>query len=217
MPSEPKRKSWSNLPIRWALRSMWKSFPCHSAWATPWVNVQARHRLVGELRVEADHVGPLELADEGQRVADGRQEDVAPRLVRLGLERDPHAVAPLADVLAAQVDRLLVAVEREPDVLGRVGLDALAAAPHHEDLGAQLGAEVDGVERLAHREPADVGIVGGERALLEHRPARTGWSSPSAPSCRSRRARRGTASGSPRARPATTRSGTRSSSWKFTP
>ena len=27
MPSEPKRKSWSYLPIRWALRSMWKSLP----------------------------------------------------------------------------------------------------------------------------------------------------------------------------------------------
>ena len=38
MPSDPNRKSWSNLPMRWALRSMWKSFPCHSAWATPWVN-----------------------------------------------------------------------------------------------------------------------------------------------------------------------------------
>ena len=36
MPSEPNRKSWSNLPIRCALRSMWKSLSCHRAWATAW-------------------------------------------------------------------------------------------------------------------------------------------------------------------------------------
>ena len=117
---------------------------------------EARHRLVRELGVEADHVGPLELADERQRVADRRQEDVAARLVRLGLERDAQVVAALADVLAAEVDRFLVAVERGAHVLGRVGLDALAAAPHHVHVRAELGAEVDGVERLAHREAADV-------------------------------------------------------------
>ena len=38
MPSEPNRKSWSNLPIRCALRSMWKSLRCHSACAMAWVN-----------------------------------------------------------------------------------------------------------------------------------------------------------------------------------
>ena len=36
MPSEPNRKSWSNFPMRWALRSMWKSLPCHRVWATAW-------------------------------------------------------------------------------------------------------------------------------------------------------------------------------------
>ena len=56
------------------------------------------HRLVGELRVEPHHVRLLERPDEGQRVADGRQEDVAPGLVRLGLDGEAEAVAVLADV-----------------------------------------------------------------------------------------------------------------------
>ena len=129
---------------------------------------ESRHGLVGELGVEADHVGPLELADERQRVADGREEEVTARLVRLGLERDAQVVAALADVLAAQVDGFLVPVERGAHVLGRVGLHPLATAPHHVDVRAQLGAEIDGVERLAHREPTDVAIVRRERALLEH-------------------------------------------------
>ena len=29
----PNRRSWSNLGPFWPLRSMWKSLPCHSAWA----------------------------------------------------------------------------------------------------------------------------------------------------------------------------------------
>ena len=50
--------------------------------------VQAGHRLVGELGVQADHVRPLELVDERQRMADRRQEHVAAGLVGLRLEGD---------------------------------------------------------------------------------------------------------------------------------
>ena len=113
---------------------------------------QPAHGLVGELGVESHHVGPLELADEGQGVADRGQEDVAAGFVRLGLEGDAQAEVPAADVLAAEVDGFLVAVERGPDVLGRVGLDALAAAPHDVNLGAELGPEVHGLARLPHGE-----------------------------------------------------------------
>ena len=42
------------------------------------------------------------------------------------------------DVLADEIDRLLVAVERQPDVLGRLGLHPLAPAPQDEHVGAEL-------------------------------------------------------------------------------
>jgi len=48
------------------------------------VEGEARHRLVGELGVETHHLGVLELRNEGEGVADGRQQDVAARLVGLG-------------------------------------------------------------------------------------------------------------------------------------
>ena len=57
------------------------------------VERQARHRLVRDLGVHADHLGVLERLDEVQRVADGRQEDVAARLVGLGLHREAQVVA----------------------------------------------------------------------------------------------------------------------------
>ena len=60
------------------------------------VEREARHRLVRELRVQADHLRVLELVDERERVADRRQEDVAARLVGLRLEREPQLVALLA-------------------------------------------------------------------------------------------------------------------------
>ena len=77
----------------------------------------------------------------------GRQQDVAAGLVGLGLDREAQVVALVEDVVAEDVERLLVAVERGLDVLGRPGLGALAAAPGHEDLRAELGGEVDVVER----------------------------------------------------------------------
>ena len=54
---------------------------------------QPRHRLVGDLGVDADALGAVERGDEVQRVADGRQEDVAARLVRLRLDRERQVVA----------------------------------------------------------------------------------------------------------------------------
>ena len=58
--------------------------------------VQPGHLLVADLGVQPDHLVVLQAGDEGQRVADGRQQDVAARLVRLRLQREPDAVAVVA-------------------------------------------------------------------------------------------------------------------------
>ena len=105
--------------------------------------VEPRHLLVADLGVEADELGALERVDERDRVAERRQQDVAARLVRLRLDREADVVALVGDVVAEQVDGLAVALERLADVLGRVVLGALAAAPHDEGLRAELGAEVE--------------------------------------------------------------------------
>ena len=54
--------------------------------------VEPGHRVVRDLGVEADHVRMIERVDERQHVADRRQEDVAARLVGLGLERELEVV-----------------------------------------------------------------------------------------------------------------------------
>ena len=66
--------------------------------------VEAGHLLVPDLGVEPDHVGVLERRDEAERVADRRQQDVAPRLVGLGLEREPEAVPAVDRVLRERVE-----------------------------------------------------------------------------------------------------------------
>ena len=70
---------------------------------------------------------------------------------------------------AEHVEALAVAVERGADVLGRVDLGALAAAPEHVRLRAELGGQVEVAHHLAQREAAHVAVVAGERAVLEHR------------------------------------------------
>ncbi len=102
-------------------------------------------------------------------MSDRRQQDVAAGLVGLRLDREPQAVAAVDRVLRQHVDALAVAVQSGPDVLGRVGLRALAAAP--EDVGrrAQLGGQVHVAHHLAQRVPAYRAVVAGERAVLEHR------------------------------------------------
>ena len=133
--------------------------------------VEARHLLVADLGVEADDVGVLQAVDERDRVADRRQQDVAAGLVGLGLERDAQAVALLLDVRGDGVDALGVAVVRGVEVLGGVVLGALAATPHDERVGAQLGGEVDVADHLAQAVAAHAAVVRRERAVLEDRVA----------------------------------------------
>ena len=148
---------------------MWNSLPRPQRLGDAVVERQAAHGLVGELGVHADALGRVESFNEGQRVSDGWQKDVAARFVGLGLNGDPHVVVAFGDVRGHGVDRLGVAVQCFGDRLGGVRLGALAAAPQHEDVGAQLRTEVDGVERLGQSESSHVGIVRGQRALFEDR------------------------------------------------
>ena len=79
--------------------------------------VQARHLLVTDLRIEPDHLRMLELVDEGERVPDGRQQDVAARLVGLGLDGKTQVVVLLDDIAREDVERFLVAIECGTDIL----------------------------------------------------------------------------------------------------
>ena len=124
--------------------------------------VQPGHLLVADLGVDAVQLGALQALDEREGVADGGQQDVAARLVGLGLDREAQVVALLGDVLAEEVEGLLHPVEGGAHVLGGAGLGALAAAPGDVDLGAQLGGEVDVADGLAQGVAADVAVVGGE-------------------------------------------------------
>src|SRR4051794_34365127 len=65
--------------------------------------VQRGHLLVPDLGVHADQLGVLQLVDEGERVPDGRQQDVAARLVRLRLDGEPEVVALLEHVVTQHV------------------------------------------------------------------------------------------------------------------
>ena len=107
--------------------------------------------------------------DEAERVPDGGQEDVAARLVGLGLQPDPEVVALGLDVRSDRVQALPVAVQGGVQVLGAVVLGPLAATPHHEGGGTHLGGEVDRGQHLAQAEAAYRAVVGGQPAVLEDR------------------------------------------------
>ena len=98
-----------------------------------------------------------------------RQQDVAARLVRLRLDRDPQVVAALEDVRPQDVEGLLEPAQRVPDVLRGAGLRAVAPTPRDEDLRAELGGQVHLVGGLADREAAYVAVVVGEATVAEHR------------------------------------------------
>jgi hypothetical protein len=131
--------------------------------------VEVGHLLVADLGVHAEQLGVVELSDERDGVADGRQEDVAARLVRLGLQREAQAVAAGLGVLGERVQALAVALERRLHVLGGGDLRALAATPHDVGLRAELGGEVHVAHDLAQGVAAHVAPVAGEPALLEDR------------------------------------------------
>ena len=100
---------------------------------------------------------------------EGRQQDVAARLVGLGLDREPHVVALVDDVLRQHLQTLGIAVEGGADVLAGVALGTFAAAPEHVGLGTELGREVEVAQDLAQGVAAHRPVVAGERAVLEDR------------------------------------------------
>ena len=130
--------------------------------------VQPGHLLVPGLRVDPDQLGMGKRLDERQRMADGRQQDVASRFVGLRLDREAQRVAVVGDVLAEQIERLTVALEGGQDVLCAVVLAALAAAPEDEGLRAEFGGEIDVAQHLAQREAANTAVIAGESTVLEH-------------------------------------------------
>ena len=126
----PKRRSWSKRGPCWPLRSMWNSLPCHSACAMPCAKFSPAISSCPTSGLRPTISGCVELADERDRVADRRQQDVAARLVRLRLEREPDVVA----LLARRSRRAVFSASRyrssaAGDVLAAAGLGALAAAP----------------------------------------------------------------------------------------
>jgi hypothetical protein len=133
----------------------------------PVMEVQPAHLLVGDLGVDAHHLGVVQRLDEGQHVAGGGQVDVAPRLVGLGLQGKADVVLLVARVVAEEVDALAVALDRLPRVATGVGLGPFPPSPHHEYPGAQLDPEVDRAHGLLDREGAHLRVVGGEAAVLE--------------------------------------------------
>ena len=102
--------------------------------------VEAGHLLVADLGVDADELRVLQGLDERQRMTHGGQQDVAARLVGLGLQGEHDRVALVEHVLAEHVERLLVAIERSAHVLGRPGLRSLPTTPGDERAGADSAA-----------------------------------------------------------------------------
>ena len=129
--------------------------------------VQSSHLLVGNLGVDAHHIGLVERGDKGQGVAHGGEVDVAARLVGLRLQRELQVVALALGVQAEEVQRLAEALARLQRIFGGVGLHTLAAAPEHIGRGAALHAQVDGTHRLLERVGAHSGVVAGKGAILE--------------------------------------------------
>ena len=129
--------------------------------------VERGHLLVPDLGVDSDQFRVREIVDEGDRVADRRQQDVTARLVRLRLQREPDFVALLAHIRAEDVHRLLVAVECGADILRTAGLGALTTTPEHVRRRAELSREIDVAEHLRQRVPADLTVVRGQAAVLE--------------------------------------------------
>src|SRR5215213_11733893 len=91
--------------------------------------VQPSHRLLGNLGVDANHLGVIERCNHPKRMADGGQEDIAARLIRLRFQRKLEIVALIAYIVAQKVERLAKALHTFERILGGVSFSALAPAP----------------------------------------------------------------------------------------
>src|SRR5690625_37340 len=134
----------------------------------PVCGVEPGHLLVTDLGVDSEHLGAIEGVDERECMTDGGEEDVAARLVRLRFDGEPQIVAAFVNVLAEHVASLAIPGEGGAYILRPARFGALASAPAHVHLCAELGSEVDVAHDFANREAAYGAVVRGEAAVLEH-------------------------------------------------
>ena len=149
------------------LRSMWKSFPAQIACATPCTMFR-----LDICSCPTSGLTPTSSGCSSRSMNASACPTVGSRMsprgsFGLGSMREAEVVAAVGHERAQQVHRLPVAVQRGPDVLGRVVLAALAPAPEHERARPELGGQLDVPQHLPQREPAHGPVVAGEPAVLE--------------------------------------------------
>src|SRR5437660_6009324 len=91
--------------------------------------VKASHLLVGNLRVDADHLRMIKGRNEAEIMTGGSHVDVAARLIGLGFQREAVLIAAVEIVFAKVVDGLAQALDGLIGAAASIGLDAFAAAP----------------------------------------------------------------------------------------
>src|SRR5207237_9482924 len=130
--------------------------------------VESRHLIVRDFRIQPHHFRVIERVDERQHMADRRQVNIASWLVRLRLQRKTQIVPLRSHVLAQEVDRIAEPLYRFLWILGGIGLSPFAAAPEHIGLGSQLDAEVDGAHRPLQSVTANGRAVARERSVPKY-------------------------------------------------
>ncbi|GAJ84903.1 hypothetical protein NBRGN_080_00270 [Nocardia brasiliensis NBRC 14402] len=116
-----------------------------------------------------EHLRMRERPDEHQRTPDGRQQDIAARLIRFRLDREPQIVAALAHESGQHIQAFAVTVQCGAHILGTVVLRAFTTAPQHIGARPQFGSQLHISKHLAQREPAHRAIVAGEQVRGHHR------------------------------------------------
>ena len=127
-----------------------------------------REKLSDPIFYLSGHENELVILDEVQRMPDGRQEDVAARLVGLGFECEAVSVF-LGDVVFAEiVDGFAQALDGIVGAAASIGLDTFTASPQNEYLGTEFCAEIHGAHRFLNGVRANFWVVGGKGPVTKN-------------------------------------------------
>ena len=137
--------------------------------ADPVHEIQPRHLLVPSLRIHPDHVGVGEGLDESQRMSHRGQQNVASGLVGFGFDGEADSDILIDHVLAQQIKRFSIPLQRCSNVLGRIVFASFTTTPHDKGVRPEFCGQVDVAQDLAECEPTHCAVIAGEPAVLEDR------------------------------------------------
>src|SRR4026207_33094 len=133
------------------------------------IEVEPRHLLVADFRIDTNHLRAIESRNEPQHGACSRQIDIPTWLIRFRFERETIVVALIDRVFAKEVQSFAIPLQCFARIFRGIYFSAFPSTPENVNMRTQFGAEVHRPHRLLQRVQPHLWIARSKSSILKNR------------------------------------------------